>query len=652
MIGAIASTLCACGDFLDENPMDFNSPENSYITSKDFDMSITDLYYLTRYEFFQDQDRAIDYLYGTDLLDRGDQTKSNLEAELTPSSDISSKHWKNWYKVIASANMTISKIDGSELNDAEKVEYEAKAKFFRAFAYRTLVYLYGGVPYLDKPVTSYVADKARESRNFVLLRALIDAKFAAENLRDITDAAVKDGEVNKQAAQLLVSELYLALGEGQNKDENESAIDQRLAEGLETLNQDELDIVDVEDKEDCYDQAIAAATEVINCEGLSLMTERFGRRKSEPGDVYWDLFQRKNQNRGAGNTEAIWGAQLANVDAPGGGSRSNIQFWDNPSNYLLERHCSPQVNKFKIVTSENQQLSPFRWPVDDCTGGRGIGSGYANYHFHNEIWVLGDAESKFAITDESNPNSFRNDEEWKNDIRNSNYNFIRVFQFNNKDFMQSHPEYGTEIDVMDPKANFDESVNADEISFITGDFGETKLPCRGLTGYQAKVTTPGDHPDALILNKETHDLAGTAGGTFCDQYLYRLTEAYFLRAEAYAKKGDYSKAKDDINVIRNRSNAPAVSEDDFKVDNTGIGAGLDYILDERMREYGVEEKRRLTLGRMGTNVFFYRVKKYGTWYSSVNSATGEDFKEKFTLYPIPLRDIESNKVELIQNPGY
>ena len=43
MIGAIASTLCACGDFLDENPMDFNSPENSYITSKDFDMSITDL---------------------------------------------------------------------------------------------------------------------------------------------------------------------------------------------------------------------------------------------------------------------------------------------------------------------------------------------------------------------------------------------------------------------------------------------------------------------------------------------------------------------------------------------------------------------------------------------------------------------------------
>ena len=610
MIGAIASTLCACGDFLDENPMDFNSPENSYITSKDFDMSITDLYYRTRYEFFQDQDRAIDYLYGTDLLDRGDQTKSNLEAEITPSSDISSKHWKNWYKVIASANMTISKIDGSELNDAEKVEYEAKAKFFRAFAYRTLVYLYGGVPYLDKPVTAYEAYKSRETREFVLEKALEDAEFAAENLRDITDPAVKDGEINKQAAQLLASELNLAL--------------------------------------DNYDEAINYATEVINCEGLSLMTERFGRRKSEPGDVYWDLFQRKNQNRGAGNTEAIWVAQLANVDAPGGSSRSNIQFWDNPSNYLLERHCSPQVNKFKIVTSENQQLSPFRWPVDDCTGGRGIGSGYPNYHFHNEIWVSGDAEELFA----EGSQAFREDPEWKNDIRNSNYNFIRVFQFNNKDFMQSHPEYGTEIDVMDPKANFDESVNADEISFITGDFGETKLPCRCLTGYQAKVTTPGDHPDALILNKETHDLAGTAGGTFCDQYLYRLTEAYFLRAEAYAKKGQYSKAVDDINVIRNRANAPEVTEAEFKVDNTEIGAGLDYILDERMREYGVEEKRRLTVGRMGTNVFFNRVKKYGTWYSSEHSATGENFKEKFTLYPIPLRDIESNKVELTQNPGY
>ena len=238
-------------------------------------------------------------------------------------------------------------------------------------------------------------------------------------------------------------------------------------------------------------------------------------------------------------------------------------------------------------------------------------------------------------------------------MRNSNYNFIRVFQFNDKNFVQSHPEYGTEIDVMDPKANFDTDVmDTSKVSFITGDFGETKLPCRGLTGYQAKVTTPGDHPDALILNKETHDLAGTAGGTFCDQYLYRLTEAYFLRAEAYVKKGEISKAIDDINVIRNRANAPEVEEPEFTASNSGIEAGLDYILDERMREYGVEEKRRLTLGRMGTEVFFKRVKKYGTWYSAKNSATGEDFKEKFTLYPIPLRDIEANTVELTQNPGY
>lgn len=617
MIGAIASTtLCACGDFLDENPMDFNSPENSYITSSDFDMSITDLYYLTRYEFFQDQDRAIDYLYGTDLFDRGDQTKSNLEAEYTPSSDIAKKHWQNWYKVIASANMTISKIDGSELTSAEKAEYAAKAKFFRAFAYRTLVYLYGGVPYLDEPVVAYEAYKGRETREFVLEKALEDAVFAAENLRDITDPAVLDGQINKQAAQLLVAELNLALGN--------------------------------------YDDAIAASSQVINCDGLSLMTERFGRRKSEPGDVYWDLFQRENQNRSKGNTEAIWVAQLSNVDAPGGGSRSNIQFWDNPSNYLLERHCSPQVNKFKIVVNGSTQLSPFRWPVDDCTGGRGIGSGYPNYHFHNEIWVSGDAKSKFAITNAEDPNSFRNDEEWKNDIRNSNYNFIRVFQFNDQSFCNQYGEiYGTEIDVMDPKAKFDtDVVDTSKVSFITGDFGETKLPCRGLTGYQAKVTTPGDHPDALVLNKDTKELAGTAGGTFCDQYLFRLPEAYFLRAEAYLMKGETSKAIDDINVIRNRANAPAVDETEFMINESGIKAGLDYILDERMREYGVEEKRRLTLGRMGSDVFYNRVKKFGTWYRAENSANGKPFDKKFTLYPIPLHDIEANKVPLEQNEDY
>ena len=52
------------------------------------------------------------------------------------------------------------------------------------------------------------------------------------------------------------------------------------------------------------------------------MKDRFGSRKSEADkDVYWDLFRRNNQNRGAGNTEGIWVIQFE-IDTPGGGSSS------------------------------------------------------------------------------------------------------------------------------------------------------------------------------------------------------------------------------------------------------------------------------------------------------------------------------------------
>lgn len=39
---------------------------------------------------------------------------------------------------------------------------------------------------------------------------------------------------------------------------------------------------------------------------MALMTNRFGSRLNEAGDVYWDLFRLNNQNRGSGNKESLW----------------------------------------------------------------------------------------------------------------------------------------------------------------------------------------------------------------------------------------------------------------------------------------------------------------------------------------------------------
>ena len=45
------------------------SPENSFITENDFNMSVNDLYERNRREFYgSDESKPFDYIYGTDLI--------------------------------------------------------------------------------------------------------------------------------------------------------------------------------------------------------------------------------------------------------------------------------------------------------------------------------------------------------------------------------------------------------------------------------------------------------------------------------------------------------------------------------------------------------------------------------------------------------
>ncbi len=71
---------------------------------------------------------------------------------------------------------------------------------------------------------------------------------------------------------------------------------------------------------------------------------------------------------------------------------------------------------------------------------------------------------------------------------------------------------------------------------------------------------------------------------------------------------------------------------------------IDYILDERLRELGIEEKRRFTLVRLGK--LYERVVAH-------NPYNAGDIQPHHELYPIPHSEIEANTdVILEQNPGY
>lgn len=544
----LSAGIVSCKDsFLDEKPMDFMGGDNSFITLNDFECSVNNLYYLTRREFYsRDENRPMDYIYGCDIVydgePNGTERHSNMIAAYDPTGAIASVHWMLLYKIVSESNTIISRLPGSSLTDDQKTLEEAKARFFRGLAYRTLAYLYGGVPISLDEVTSAKKDFVRATKEQTLNQAVADLEFAASNLPAITD--VKDGEISDLAAYHLLSEVYISTGQ--------------------------------------YNKAVEAATIVINDPATDLMTNRFGSRANEtPGDVYWDLYRRNNQNRSAGNTEGIWVMQFE-IDTPGGSSPLVAK----DGTYTLERHHAPMIRDVKA-----NGMNPFRWPVGDYTGGRGIGWAVSTLYFSDVIWA----------------------DDWDGDMRNANHNFVRKFKVHKQDYVEKYGEY---IDTQNPPEG-------------------VKVPSRQIYAYQSKCTTPYNHPDGLYTNAANFSLNSGAGGTYTDQYMFRLAETYLLRAEAYVNLNQPGKAADDVNVVRNRAHAKPA---------TAAQMNLDYILDERMRELGVEEKRRITLMRTGT--LYDRVVKCNPYYA-------DEMKRTYELWPIPHSVIEANNQAIIeQNPGY
>ena len=580
MFAAFLLTGCNEDKFLEEKPLDFNSASNSYETAADYDAAITELYFLTREEFYTTYDRTTDLSKFADMWITADPLKSNVVADLSPSGAMAKFYWDENYKLIAQANTVISRLpNSSKLTDDEKKVYEAKARFFRALAYRTLVLLYGDVPLQLEEVSTPKTDFVRESKDKVKAQVVEDLEFAAANLPEIN--TVKDGEISKPAANMLLAEMYLATGDN--------------------------------------DKAINAASAVINNPNLALMENRFGSQANEDGDVFYDLFRPNNQNRASGNTEGIWVIQFE-TNIEGGGNNTSHFFW-NPGSFWGERFFAPQVDKFQIKKPDGTELQLFDWPIGDMTGGRGIGTHYATNHLYNEIWA----------------DDF-------DDMRNSEYNWPRRFKIHRTNVLDDNPELKAAM----PDGYFDleNTVLPDGWSMETGFAGgvaaTTQLPNRFMCGYSTKMTTPFHHPDAQYQNKETYQLAGTGGKTYTDQYFFRLAEAYLLRAEAYVNKGDKNKAADDINELHKRANAKPCTADQMN---------LDYILDERLRELTCEEKRRLTLSRVGK--LAERIKKYNPYFSAAYSADNKDYDAHFDLLPIPLSAIQANKdAKLEQNPGY
>ena len=465
-------SLGSCNEeqWLEEVPFSFYSPENSYTTPEQIDIAVVQLYDNVNYMLFGTaHNLAFVFQYTTDIgYDAIAPTHeiNSWSDKVTPENDRIEGIWNNYYKIVANANVILSRIQEIEYDSEEERNAKiAEAKFFRAFAYRGLGILFGGVPLVLDEINTPKRDFSRATRDQIFQQVITDLTDAVGDLPEANEVS-QDGRISKGAAYHLLAEAYIITQQ--------------------------------------YDDAIAAATEVIDDPNYALMTSRFGTRSGEPGDVYWDLFRRGNQNRGVGNTEAIWVAQYEYL-TPGGGYDDNIP-----------RFIVPLYWQLKDNDGENVFIGPM-----NHLGGRGIGWWAASDYMLNGVWV--------------NSN---------NDIRNSEYNIIRDAVVNNP----SSAYYGQMMVASGAISNFSDPLK------------------RWWSAIFAKTAPIGNFPNELIADPVTGLTTSGANHSYRDHYFMRLAETYLLRAEAHLLNGSPDLAADDINVVRSRSNADPVLAGDVDLD--------------------------------------------------------------------------------------
>lgn len=509
LLSFIVTLTPSCSDFLEETPLDFYSPENSYVTYGDFEAAVIDLHSSYRNRFYQNDAPYQFPLFAyatTELSYQHPDVPWDFEALFLPTSDFCLVAlWEPCYKIIYDANVIINRADAetADMTEEQTNRIKAEAMFFRAYMYKMLANMYGGVPIYLEETSEPKRDFVRSTREETYDQCRTDLEFAVQHLPDIDEVDIS--RINKLVAYHLLAEIYVSL--------------------------------------ERWDDAIDAASVVIESPKTALMTERFGTMVDNPdglgGDVYWDLFRVGNQGRDVGNTESLWVCPFEH-NVPGGGRG------DYSVGFMT------RLWQMKIFNSDGTSVALVPTP-NDYYYGRGIGLCRPSNYFLTTLWEKSGFDQ---------------------DMRNSEYNIQRDFQVANPN-----------------SEHFGEWVVKDHLQYPLTDTLRNFYPAI------SKLSTIGQFPKALYLPDQTvpGSLYTNEDARHCwrARYVYRLAETYLLRAEAYLGGGNQAMAAADINVVRSRAHAPLVDVGDVDID---------YILDERLRELHYEEFYVCTENRLGKTV--------------------------------------------------
>ncbi|WP_346860384.1 RagB/SusD family nutrient uptake outer membrane protein [uncultured Draconibacterium sp.] len=211
----ITILFSSCNDMLDEVPMDFVSRSNFYTNEIDAQGALNGAYDATGPDFYGITHYLMVELHGDYLNGRGSQAPISIMDQVLNQQNIGrcETNWLTLYRAVNRANAVLDNVVNIEdITESARTRILAEAHFLRAMAYFELVRGWGPVPIKTKESTDLSElESPRMPESDVYDLIIEDLLIAEKDLSE--DIGAETGRAGKWAAKMLLSHVYLTIGE-------------------------------------------------------------------------------------------------------------------------------------------------------------------------------------------------------------------------------------------------------------------------------------------------------------------------------------------------------------------------------------------------------------------------------------------------------
>lgn len=644
----ISTTMTSCSSVLDEEPRSSFDP-SFFNTDKGIEGGLTALYAHLRY-FYGNGYYLNTLETGTDEYTYGQSADGNFKdadlsgvGQVVPTSTVAGGAWGELFANINTCNGLIENGTAAGLSDA----LLAEAYFFRAFDYFILVQTYGGVP-LDlgagelKFNTSTIRSSVRNTVPEVYEKCIFPDLEKAVN--DLPDNPRMTGTAAKNLARLYLAKAYLTYGWWLENPNNIPTYPECSRDASQAKSY--------------FQKAWDTAKAAIDAPGPYGLMPTFYDVNVAKNDRNKEimLYADHNENEKFGNGGAGygWGS---------GGSPENFAYWMETWNYTeITALASSGDKKVNPIQREAVQALGRPWtrmaPIADnfLEGGvwedavKAIDSRYdATFTLRYHTNLAQSGADKFVYG-------------------------ANGMQVGPGEVYFSFVDEATEanIDWTPTKANIKSGDKTEEQEVTRFNFG--KLPGRADFVRSVKNISRKCYPINWKLGIARSDNNGglgskVNGGSPRPWSIAKFSEFYLIAAEAAVKLGKNDDAKDMVNVLRKRAGKMTFNQNDnvaVNIDNsdamlkaTPATITIDYILDERSREFWGEGYRWFDLVRTqkwAERAGTYRIAGSDYVDTSLQTVT-RDIPAGYYLRPIPQGQLDGMEMtaeekDNYQNPAY